>query len=60
MSTILSGPALVGLGMVILLIGGITLVLRAVGLPHDLALYLAICAMAAGLVVLYGRLERRS
>ncbi len=60
MANRLSLPMLIGLGMVILIMGILTLGLRAVGLPRDVALYLAVCVIAGGVTLLYGRWLRRS
>ncbi len=52
-------PTLIGLGMVILITGLIALGLRLVGLPRDVALYLAVCAIAVIGTLLYGRWQHR-
>ncbi len=59
MANLFSPPTLIGLGLVILITGGIILGLRLVGLPGDIALYLAVCAVTVSGTLLYGRLQRR-
>ncbi len=59
MENLFSPPTLIGLGLVILLTGGIILGLRLVGLPHDIALYLAVCVIAVSGTLFYGRWQRR-
>ncbi len=60
MANRLSLPMLIGLGTVILVMGIITLGLRALGLPRDMALYLAGWCIAGSVTLLYGRWLRRS
>ncbi len=60
MANRLSLPMLIGLGTVILIMGILTLGLRAVGLPRDVALYRAVCVIAGSVTLLYGRWLHRS
>ncbi len=60
MANRLSLPMLIGLGAVILITGILILGLRALGLPRDMALYLAVCAIAGSVTLLYGRWLHRS
>ncbi len=59
MANLFSLPTLIGLGLVILLTGGISLGLRLVGLPHDIALYLAVSVIAVSGTLFYGRWQSR-
>ncbi len=59
MANLFSQSILVGMGVVILIMGGIILVLRLAGLPRDVALYLAVCAVAVIGTLLYGRWQHR-
>ncbi len=55
MANRLSLPMLIGLGAAILITGILNLGLRALGLPRDMALYLAVCVIAGSVTLLYGR-----
>ncbi len=59
MANLFSPPTLLGLGAAILLTGGITLGLRAIGLPREAALYVALCMVIGSITLLYGSLQRR-
>ena len=59
MANLFSLPSLIGLGMVILITGVIILGLRLVGLPRDIALYLAVCTIVGSGALLYERLQHR-
>ena len=59
MANLFSLPTLIGLGAAIVLTGVITLGLRAMGLPREVSLYFAVCAIAGSGTLLYGRLARR-
>ncbi len=59
MANLISPPTLIGLGIVILIVGGIILGLRLLGLPRDIALYVAVCAVAVNGTLLYWHLQRR-
>ncbi len=54
MANLLSPPTLLGLGAVILITGGIILGLRAIGLPREAALYVALCVVIGGITLLLG------
>ncbi len=54
MANLLSPPTLLGLGAVILITGGIILGLRAIGLPREAALYVALCVVIWGITLLFG------
>ncbi len=59
MTNLFSPPALLGLGAAILFTGAITLGLRALGLPREVALYIALCIAVGSITLCYGYLQRR-
>ncbi len=59
MANLFAPPTLIGLGAAILLTGGITLGLRALGLPREIALYLALSVVIGSITLLYGYLQSR-